>query len=166
MADRRWTPKGRFMSFTLRRASGRLAVLSGAVALLAASAAPGAAPAARASGGYRYSSVTPTPHARIRRTSPPRGGEPWCDLRGLFTVIRLRVRQRRGPGRQQHRQPGHGELGHPALLRRLHLRYRPHDVALPAGGQLVVAQTTSGADNGCRPGNGLMDTSDIGPGGA
>ncbi len=37
---------------------------------------------------------------------------------------------------------------------------------MPAGGQLVVAQTTSGADNGCSPGNGLMDSSDIGPGGA
>jgi hypothetical protein len=42
----------------------------------------------------------------------------------------------------------------------------PHDVALPAGGQLIVTQTTSGADNGCTPGNGHMDSSDIGTGGA
>ncbi|MFL6238853.1 MAG: hypothetical protein ACJ735_05085 [Actinomycetes bacterium] len=41
----------------------------------------------------------------------------------------------------------------------------PHDVSLPDGGQLVVTQTTSGADNGCSPGNGHMDSSDIGPGG-
>lgn len=41
----------------------------------------------------------------------------------------------------------------------------PHDVALPVGGQLIVTQTTSGADNGCSPGNGHMDSSDIGPGG-
>lgn len=41
----------------------------------------------------------------------------------------------------------------------------PHDVALPAGGQLIVTQTSSGADNGCTPDNGHMDSSDIGPGG-
>lgn len=41
----------------------------------------------------------------------------------------------------------------------------PHNVSLPAGGQIIVTQTTSGADNGCSPGNGHMDSSDIGPGG-
>lgn len=42
----------------------------------------------------------------------------------------------------------------------------PHGVTLPAGGQLIVTQMTSGADNGCTPGNGHMDSSDIGAGGA
>lgn len=41
----------------------------------------------------------------------------------------------------------------------------PRNVTLPAGGQLIVTQTASGADNGCTT-NGHMDTSDIGPNGA
>jgi hypothetical protein len=41
----------------------------------------------------------------------------------------------------------------------------PHDTALPAGGQLIVTQTASGAGDGCTPGSRLMDSSDIGPGG-
>lgn len=46
----------------------------------------------------------------------------------------------------------------------------PHSVSIPVGDSLVVAQTLSGAGNGCTPGTDLgpdtFDTSDIGPGGA
>jgi hypothetical protein len=41
-----------------------------------------------------------------------------------------------------------------------------HSVTIPANGQLVIAQTASGASSGCTPGPGLMDSSDIGPGGS
>ncbi|MDQ1420960.1 MAG: hypothetical protein QOJ52_2922 [Acidimicrobiaceae bacterium] len=45
-----------------------------------------------------------------------------------------------------------------------------HNVALPAGGQLILTQTLPGAGDGCTPGTitgpSNMDTSDIGPGGA
>jgi hypothetical protein len=39
-----------------------------------------------------------------------------------------------------------------------------HGVSVPIGGQRIVTQTASGADDGCTN-NGHMDTSDIGPGG-
>lgn len=42
----------------------------------------------------------------------------------------------------------------------------PHGIALPAGERLIVTQNASGGGNGCEPGTGLMDSSDIGPGGA
>ncbi len=44
----------------------------------------------------------------------------------------------------------------------------PHGVTMPAGGQIILTQTASGAGNGCTAGSGpaLMDSSDIGPGGA
>ena len=42
----------------------------------------------------------------------------------------------------------------------------PHSVALPAKGELIVTQTASGTAGGCTPGQGLMDSSDIGLGGA
>jgi hypothetical protein len=45
----------------------------------------------------------------------------------------------------------------------------PHGIVIPAGGQLVAAQTASGATNGCVPGTTVgastMDSSDFGPGG-
>jgi hypothetical protein len=41
----------------------------------------------------------------------------------------------------------------------------PHDLSVPAGSQLVVTQTASGAGNGCEPVTGRMDSSDIGPNG-
>jgi hypothetical protein len=37
-------------------------------------------------------------------------------------------------------------------------------IALPAGGDAIFTQTSSGEDNGC-PNNGTLDTSDVGPGG-
>jgi hypothetical protein len=46
----------------------------------------------------------------------------------------------------------------------------PHGISLPAGGQLIVTQTASGAGNGCTTGSHTgpqtMDSSDIGPAGA
>ncbi len=44
----------------------------------------------------------------------------------------------------------------------------PHGVTLAAGGQIILTQTASGSGNGCTAGSGpaLMDSSDIGPGGA
>ncbi|HET7486928.1 MAG TPA: Ig-like domain-containing protein [Acidimicrobiales bacterium] len=45
----------------------------------------------------------------------------------------------------------------------------PHGVVLPAGGQLILAQTQSGSSNGCTVGTttgpSTMDSSDFGPGG-
>ncbi len=41
----------------------------------------------------------------------------------------------------------------------------PHNVALPAGHELIVTQTKSGSGDGCSPSTGHMDSSDIGPGG-
>jgi hypothetical protein len=47
-----------------------------------------------------------------------------------------------------------------------HFSIWPSDVSLPAGEELIATQTASGATAGCpSPMNGLMDTSDIGPGG-
>jgi RHS repeat-associated protein len=42
----------------------------------------------------------------------------------------------------------------------------PHDVSLPANQQMILAQTASGADNGCSASRGTMDSSDIGTNGA
>lgn len=41
----------------------------------------------------------------------------------------------------------------------------PHNVTVPANSSLIVTQTTGGAATGCTPGDGQMDSSDIGPGG-
>src|SRR5262249_12127417 len=41
----------------------------------------------------------------------------------------------------------------------------PHNVVLPAGEQLILAQTVPGAGNGCTA-DGEFDTSDVGPNGA
>jgi hypothetical protein len=42
----------------------------------------------------------------------------------------------------------------------------PHDVTLPAGDEMIFTETATGGGNGCTPGQGYMDSSDIGPGGA
>jgi hypothetical protein len=41
----------------------------------------------------------------------------------------------------------------------------PHDTSVPDGSNLIVTQTVSGEGNGCTPGSGQMDGSDIGPNG-
>jgi hypothetical protein len=47
-----------------------------------------------------------------------------------------------------------------------HFSIWPSNVTLPAGEELIATQTVSGATAGCpSPTNGVMDTSDIGPGG-
>jgi hypothetical protein len=42
----------------------------------------------------------------------------------------------------------------------------PHETMLPPGKQLIVTSTASGHSRGCTPQLGLMDSSDIGPGGS
>lgn len=42
----------------------------------------------------------------------------------------------------------------------------PRGIVIPAGQRLIVTQTVSGATDGCQPQLGVMDGSDIGPGGA
>lgn len=154
------------MSLSFRRACARLSVVACAAALLAGGAFTGAAQQARASGGVQvFVGYADSLRPNIVNFPTPWEGSPGVIYEGcspssscVFDAGAARVVN---------------NTGSPVIVNSVILHFSagctyniwPHDVALPAGGQLIITQTSSGADNGCTPGNGHMDSSDIGPGG-
>jgi hypothetical protein len=155
------------MLSALRRACARLTVLSGVTALLAAGAGAWAAPAAHASGGVQVF----VGYADNDRAGAANFPSPW---EGGSSVIYEGCTPSAscvfdsGAARVVNNSPSAVTVNSVVLHFSAGCTYDiwPHGVALPVGGQLIVTQTTSGADNGCSPGDGHMDSSDIGPGGA
>lgn len=155
------------MLFYLKKAGARLPVLFGAAALAAGLVSAGAAPAAHASGGVQVF----VGYADTARPAPANFPTPWEGSAGViyegcspssscvFDAGAVRVVN---------------NTGSPVTVNSVQVQFSascsydiwPHDVALPAGGQLIVTQTASGANAGCTPGQGLMDSSDIGTNGA
>lgn len=155
------------MRLSLKRACTRLSVLGGAVALLVpVFGAWGAAPAAQASGGVSvYVGYADNLRAAAAKFPTPWEGGPNVVYEGcspsagcVFDAGAVRVDNNTGGTVTVNSVVIHFDTCTYDIW--------PHDVTLPAGGQLIVTQTTSGADSGCTPFNGHMDSSDIGPGGA
>jgi hypothetical protein len=156
--------EGEYMFSALRKTGIRLAVLACGVALVTPA---WTAPAAHASGGVQVF----VGYADTARPNPASFPTPWEGSPGV-------IYQGCSPSASCDFDAGAvrvvNNTGSPVTVNSVVLQFSagctydiwPHDVALPAGGQLIVTQTTSGGDDGCTPGNGHMDSSDIGPGGA
>lgn len=153
------------MLFSSIRAHARMAVFSGAAALVAGSLL-WAAPAAHASGGVQVF----VGYADNLRADPANFPTPWEGSPGVtyegcspstacgFDAGAVRVVNNTGSPVEVNSVVVHFSAGCTYDI-------WPHDVALSAGNQLIVTQTASGAADGCAPDNGFMDSSDIGPGG-
>lgn len=150
-----------------RRAGARLFLALGAAGALAVGAMSFTVQAAQASGGVQvFVGYADNVRANAANFPTPWEGSPGVSYEGCspssscaFDAGAVRVVN---------------NSGSPVTVNSVVLQFSagctydiwPHDVALPAGGQIIVTQTTSGAVNGCTPGSGQMDSSDIGPGGA
>jgi hypothetical protein len=154
------------MLFNPRRAGARLCLAFGAAGVLVASALSFGVQAAEASGGVQVF----VGYADNVRANPANFPTPWEGSPGV-------IYEGCSPSSSCAFDSGAVRIvnntASPVTVNSVVLRFSagctydiwPHDVALPANGQIIVTQTTSGADNGCTPGNGHMDSSDIGPGG-
>lgn len=150
-----------------RRAGARLCLALGAAGALAAGVMSFTAQAAQASGGVQVF----VGYADNVRANPANFPTPWEGSPGV-------IYEGCSPSSSCALDSGAvrvvNNTGSQVIVNSVILQFSagctydiwPHDVALPAGGQIIVTQTTSGADNGCTPGSGHMDGSDIGPGGA
>jgi uncharacterized protein YbdZ (MbtH family) len=149
-----------------RRAGARLCIALGAAGLLAGSVLPLTTQAAQASGGVQVF----VGYADNVRANPANFPTPW---EGSPGVIYEGCSPSSGCAFDGGAVRVVNNSGSPVTLNSVVLQFSagctydiwPHDVALPAGGQVVVTQTSSGAADGCTPGVGQMDSSDIGPGG-
>ena len=154
------------MLFSFRRAGARLSVAAATASLLAAGVLASATQQAHASGGVQVF----VGYADTIRANPANFPTPWEGSPGV-------IYEGCSPSSSCVFDGGAARVvnntGSPVTVNSVILHFSagcaydiwPHNVALPTGGQLIVTQTTSGADNGCSPGNGHMDSSDIGPGG-
>lgn len=154
------------MAFSIKKARAWLCAVSSAAALVAAGALVGAAQPAQASGGVQVF----VGYADNLRANPAKFPTPWDGSPGV-------IFEGCSPSSSCTFDGGAARVvnnsGSAVTLNSIVLHFStctydiwPHNVTVPTGKQLIVAQTTSGADSGCTPGNGHMDSSDIGPNGA
>jgi hypothetical protein len=153
------------MILSVKRAGARLTAASSAAALLAAGLFIGVAQPAQASGGVQvFVGYADNLRANPMHFPTPWNGSPNVTFEGcsssscVFDGGAARVVNNSG-----------GSVTVDSIV--LHFStctydIWPHNVTLAAGKEMIIAQTTSGGDNGCTPGNGHMDSSDIGKNGA
>jgi len=154
------------MSYSFGKIGTRLYAAFGVAALLAAGVITGTAQSAQASGGVQVF----VGYADNVRANPAKFPIPWDGSPGVV------FEGCHPPGSCQFdagaarivNNTGSAVTVNSVIIHFSTCAYDiwPHDVTLPAGQQLIVTQTASGASNGCTPQTGRMDSSDIGPSGA